>query len=86
MTFNEAVKRKKQFIKDSSDFTNALYRCLIIPAKTEESKKYIEDFKSAPSLFTDESCKRYTHDLNFKVMIVPVKDFQANLEEELVTI
>jgi hypothetical protein len=81
MTFNEAVKRKKQFIKDSSDFTNALYHCLIIPAKNEESKKYIEDFKKSPSSFIDESCKRYTKDLDFKVTIIPKKEFHSSFEE-----
>lgn len=86
MTFSEAVKRKKQFIKDSSEFTNALYHCLIIPAKNEESRKYIADFKNSPSSFIDESCKRYTKDLDFRVMIIPKKDMQSSFEEiELVS-
>ncbi|KQT24013.1 hypothetical protein ASG22_08290 [Chryseobacterium sp. Leaf405] len=86
MTFSEAVKRKRQFIKDSSDFTNALYHCLIIPANAEESKKYIEDFKKSPSSFINESCKRYTKDANFKVMIIPIVEFQHNITDELVNI
>lgn len=84
MTFNEALKRKKQFIKDSSDFTNALYHCLIVPAKNEESKKYIEDFKNSPSSFIDESCKQYSTGLDFKVMVIPIKDFKSNHVNELV--
>lgn len=86
MTFNEAVKRKRQFIKDSSEYTNTLYHCLVIPAKTEESARYLEDFKNSPSTFIDESCKIYSTDSDFKVMVVPIKDFQANLEGELVNI
>lgn len=84
MTFNEAVKRKRQFIKDSSEFTNTLYHCLIVPAKREESAKYLEEFKNSPSAFIDENCKTYSTNSDFKVMIVPIKDFQANLTGELV--
>jgi len=71
MTFNEALKNKKQFLKDSSNFTKSLYHCLITPALQEESEKYIREYKDSPSSFIDESCKLYSTSLDFKVVVLP---------------
>lgn len=86
MTFNEALRCKKKFINDSSNYTKSLYYCLIIPSKEEEAIRYINDFKKLPSDFIDESCKKYTKDTEFRVKIIPQKDCQPVLvaEESLV--
>ncbi|MCS3529421.1 hypothetical protein [Chryseobacterium sp. JUb7] len=84
MTFNEALKCKKKFITDSSNYTQSLYYCLIIPTKEEEAERYIHDFKQLPSNFIDESCKKYTKDTEFRVKIISKKDCQPIQEEILV--
>ncbi|WP_415326477.1 hypothetical protein [Chryseobacterium sp. MMS23-Vi53] len=86
MTFNEALKCKKKFISDSSNYTRSIYYCLIIPAKEEEAEKYINDFKKSPTSFIDESCKRYTKDMQFRVKIIPQKDCQPIAEETQVNV
>jgi hypothetical protein len=45
MTFNEAVKHEKNILKNSSEFTKALYDYIIIPAQKEEGLKYINKFR-----------------------------------------
>jgi hypothetical protein len=48
MTFNEALKHKKNILKNSSEFTKTLYDYIIIPSIDEEGLKYIEEFKNLP--------------------------------------
>jgi len=71
MTFNEALRQKKNILKNTSEFTKTLYDYVIIPALEEEGKKYIDDFKKAPSLFRDESCKKYSSDAKFRIFLLP---------------
>jgi len=86
MTFNEALKCKKKFITDSSNYTKSLYYCLIIPTKEEEAERYISDFKKSPSDFIDESCKKYTKDMEFRVKIITKKDCRPISEDKLIGI
>lgn len=69
MTFNEALKHKKNILKNSSEFTKTLYDYIIIPSIDEEGLKYIEEFKKSPHSFMDESCKRYSSNDRFKVFL-----------------
>ncbi|WP_294230428.1 hypothetical protein [uncultured Chryseobacterium sp.] len=71
MTFNEALKQKKNILKDTSEFTKTLYDYVIIPALEEEGRNYIEEFKNAPSLFLDDSCKNYSSNARFRVFLLP---------------
>ena len=71
MTFSEAVKQKKNILRNTSEFTKTLYDYVIIPALEEESKKYMEDFTKSPSLFTDESCRKYSSNAKFRVFLFP---------------
>lgn len=82
MTFNEAAKHKKQFLRDSSNFTKSNYFCLITPAQQEEYLKYLQDFKNSPGSFIDESCKLYSTDSDFKVVVIPRKEILTNMEEQ----
>ncbi|KAA0130503.1 hypothetical protein FY557_01905 [Chryseobacterium sp. SN22] len=71
MTFNEALKQKKNILRNTSEFTKTLYEYVIIPALEEEGKKYMKDFKKSPSLFVDGSCKNYSSNARFKVFLFP---------------
>ncbi|SEV90662.1 hypothetical protein SAMN05421841_0130 [Chryseobacterium wanjuense] len=71
MTFSEALKHKKNILKNSSDFTKTLYDYIIIPAIEEEAEKFINDFRQSPSIFTDENCKVYSSNSQFKVFLFP---------------
>ncbi|WP_294297955.1 hypothetical protein [uncultured Chryseobacterium sp.] len=71
MTFSEAIKQKKNILKDTSEFTKTLYDYVIIPALEEEGRKYMEDFRKSPSQFFDESCKPYSSNDRFKVFLFP---------------
>ena len=42
MTFSEAIKQKKNILRNTSEFTKTLYDYVIIPALEEESKKYMD--------------------------------------------
>lgn len=86
MTFNEALKCKKKFITDSSNYTQSIFHCLIIPSQEAEAEKYITDFKNKPSSFIDESCKMYCSDADFRVMIIPSKDLASSPDEKMVII
>jgi len=86
MTFNEALRGKKKFMADSSNFTKTIYHCLIIPSLEEESVKYIADFKNSPSSFIDESCKLYSSNSDFKLRVIPTKDFNHSHEKVMVKI
>ncbi len=74
MTYNEALKHKKNILKNSSEYTKTLYDYIIIPNIEEEGQRYIEDFRKSPSAFFDESCKTYSSDSNFKVFLFPKVD------------
>lgn len=82
MTFNEAVKNKRQFLKDSSNYTKSLYCCIITPAIQGEYEKYISEYKNSPSSFIDESCKLYSSDSEFKVVVLPKKQLTELQNEE----
>jgi hypothetical protein len=69
MKFNEALRHKKNILKNSSSFTKTLYDYIIIPANKEDAEKYIEDFRRSPSAFIDENCKSYSSDSEFKVFL-----------------
>ncbi|MDQ1160827.1 hypothetical protein QE422_001195 [Chryseobacterium sp. SORGH_AS 447] len=71
MTFNEAIKQKKNILKNSSEFTKTLYDYIIIPALEEEGRNYMEEFKKNPSLFMDDSCKNYSSNARFRVFLFP---------------
>lgn len=71
MTFNEALKQKKNILRDTSEFTRTLYDYVIIPALEEDCRKYMDDFKKSPSLFLDESCKKYSSNARFRVFLLP---------------
>uniref|UniRef100_A0AAU6WP88 Uncharacterized protein n=1 Tax=Chryseobacterium endophyticum TaxID=1854762 RepID=A0AAU6WP88_9FLAO len=58
-------------MKDTSEFTRTLYDYVIIPALEEEGRNYIEEFKNAPSLFLDDSCKNYSSNARFRVFLLP---------------
>jgi hypothetical protein len=68
MTFNEALKHKKNILKNSSEFTKTLYDYIIIPSIDEEGLKYIEEFKNLPIRLW-MSCKRYSSNDRFKVFL-----------------
>lgn len=86
MTFSEALRGKKKFITNSSNFMQTIYHCLIIPSIEEEAQKYITDFKNSPSSFIDESCKLYSSDADFKLWVIPIKDFKHSHEKVMVKI
>lgn len=69
MTFSEALKYKKSISKNLSPFTKTLYDYVIIPDLEEEGQKYLDDFRKSPSLFLDESCKRYSSNSQFRVCL-----------------
>lgn len=69
MTFSEALKYKKSISKNLSPFTKTLYDYIIIPDLEEEGKKYLDDFQKSPSLFLNESCKRYSSNSQFRVFL-----------------
>jgi hypothetical protein len=69
MTFNEALRHKRNILKNSSEFTKTLYDYIIIPALEDEGVKYIDEFRKSPSSFLDESCKIYSSDSKFKVFL-----------------
>lgn len=69
MTFSEALKHKKNILRNSSPFTKTLYDYIIIPDVGEEGQKYLEDFRKSPSLFLDESCKRYSSNSQFRLFL-----------------
>ena len=71
MTFNEALKHKRNILKNSSEFTKTLYDYIIIPSIEEEGQKYIDDLRKSPTPFLDESCKIYSSDSKFKVFLLP---------------
>ncbi|WP_326980891.1 hypothetical protein VUJ46_11265 [Chryseobacterium sp. MYb264] len=77
MTYNDALRHKKQFLRDSSTFTKSLYHCLITPAIPEESQKYISLFTSSPSSYIDESCKLHCTNAEFKVVVLPKKNISS---------
>ncbi len=83
MTFSEALKHKKSILRNSSIFTKTLYDYVIIPDLEQEGQKYLEDFRKSPSLFLDESCKRYSSNSQFKVFLyikndnLPVTDYYS---------
>ncbi|MEN4759117.1 hypothetical protein ABEG63_02150 [Chryseobacterium sp. C39-AII1] len=85
MTFNEAIKHKKQFLKDSSNYTQSLYHCIITPSKKEEHDQYVSEFKKSPSSFIDESCKMYSSDSDFKVIVMPKNQIPQLQNEEKVS-
>lgn len=86
MTFNEALRSKKKFITNSSNFMQTMYHCLIIPTIEEEAVKYITDFKNSPSSFVDESCKLYSSNSDFKLRVIPIKDFNHSHEKVMAKI
>ncbi len=69
MTFTNALKHKKLILKNSSAFTKTLYDYLIIPAIDEEGKKFLADFRQSPSSFSDESCKHYSTNSQYKIYV-----------------
>ncbi|WP_027380936.1 hypothetical protein [Chryseobacterium daeguense] len=71
MTFNEAVREKKNILKNSSELTKTMYDYIIIPAIEAEAEKYMSEFRKSPSTFIDESCKTYSSDSQFKVFLFP---------------
>ncbi|WP_294246853.1 hypothetical protein [uncultured Chryseobacterium sp.] len=73
MTFNEAVRHKKNILKNSSEFTKSLYDYIIIPEIEEEGKRYIDEFRKSYSLLPEETCKTYSSNARFKVLL-SVKD------------
>ncbi|WP_345205913.1 hypothetical protein [Chryseobacterium ginsengisoli] len=79
MTFNEALKHKKNILKNSSEFTKTLYDYIIIPAIKEEGQKYMDEFRKSPSSFFDESCKTYSSDSQFKVFLFAKNSVQEVL-------
>lgn len=69
MTFNEAVRHKKSILKNSSEFTRSLYDYIIIPAIEEEGKRYMDEFRKTHPLLSEESCKTYSSNARFKVLL-----------------
>ncbi|WP_294284423.1 hypothetical protein [uncultured Chryseobacterium sp.] len=71
MRFSEALKQKRNILRNTSEYTKTLYDYIIIPALENEGRKYMEDFKKSPALFTDESCKKYSSSARFKIFLLP---------------
>ncbi len=71
MRFSEALKQKKNILRNTSEYTKTLYDYIIIPALEEEGRNYIQEFKKSPALFTDESCKKYSSSARFKIFLFP---------------
>jgi len=68
MNYKEALKHKKESVKNADESLLKLYHIVITPANTDESYKYIEDFSKDPEAFDDESCKKYCTDDEFEVV------------------
>ncbi|MEN4759706.1 hypothetical protein ABEG63_05135 [Chryseobacterium sp. C39-AII1] len=68
MNFTEAKKYKKDAVKNADEYVLKNFHVIIVPIKTEESAKYIEDFLKEPELFNDESCKKYSSNDEYEVV------------------
>ncbi len=68
MNYNEAVKYKKEAVEKADDSVLENYYILIVPADTDESAKYIEEYSKHPDTFKDESCKKYCSNEEYLVV------------------
>ncbi|RKT01972.1 hypothetical protein [Chryseobacterium defluvii] len=74
MKYNEAVKHKKESLAKAHDSVVSNYHIIIVPADTDESAKYIEDFLKSPDTFKDESCKKYCSNDEYEVVSFKKED------------
>ncbi|MDR6516858.1 hypothetical protein [Chryseobacterium camelliae] len=68
MKYNEAVAHKKESVENAHESIIRDYHIIIVPANTDESQKYIDDFCKDPEAFDDASCKKYCTDDNYEVV------------------
>ncbi|MDN3694280.1 hypothetical protein QWZ06_19355 [Chryseobacterium tructae] len=59
MKYNEAIQYKNEAVKNADQSVLENYYIIVVPADTEESTKYIEEYSKQPGKFKDESCKKY---------------------------
>jgi hypothetical protein len=71
MTFNEALRQKKNILRNTSEFTKTLYDYVIIPELEDEGKKYMDELRNASLLFPDDRCKKYSSNARFKIFLLP---------------
>lgn len=68
MNYTEALQHKKDSVKNADESVVNNFHIIIVPADTDESAKYIEDFLKSPESFTDESCKKYCSNDEYEVV------------------
>ncbi|ROI00003.1 hypothetical protein [Chryseobacterium daecheongense] len=74
MKYSEAVQHKKESLKKAHESILNGYHIVIVPADTDESAKYIEDFLKSPEKFNDESCKKYSSNDEYEVVSFKKED------------
>jgi hypothetical protein len=79
MTFNEALKHKKNILKNSSEFTKTLYDYIIIPSIDEEGLKYIEEFKNLPICLWMKAVKDTAVMIGLKYSYLPKTKTKASV-------
>lgn len=68
MNYKEALRHKKESLKNAHESVLKQYHLIIAPANTKESTQFINDFLKNPEKFDDNSCKKYSSDDTFEVI------------------
>jgi len=74
MTFEEALKQKKESVSNADQSVLNLYHVLISPADTKESVDYIDFYLKNPDECKDESCKKFSSSDNYQIVSIRKED------------
>ncbi|KQT18143.1 hypothetical protein ASG31_05260 [Chryseobacterium sp. Leaf404] len=74
MTFDEALKQKKESVKNADESVLKLYHILITPDDTKESVNHIDYFLKNPERCTDESCKEFSSADEYQIVSIRKED------------
>jgi len=70
MNFEEALKQKKESVKNADESVLKLYHILISPADTKESVDYIDHYLKNPESCTDDSCKEFSRLDDYQIVSI----------------
>ncbi|WP_262147479.1 hypothetical protein [Chryseobacterium foetidum] len=74
MTYEEALKQKKESVKNADQSVLNLYHILISPENTKESVDFIDHYLKNPDSCNDESCKKFSSSDNYQIVSIRKED------------
>ncbi|MBD8081508.1 hypothetical protein [Chryseobacterium caseinilyticum] len=77
MKFEEALKQKKESVKNADDSVLNLYHVLISPADTKESVDFIDHYLKNPDSCNDDTCKEFASSDDYQIVSIRKEDQES---------